>query len=129
MTDPIVFYDGHCGLCHRAVRFLLTIDRQGVLRFAPLAGVTANTRTLPACDSLMVVTTDGRTLVKSAAIRHALELIGCGWRMPATVIGWIPTAWADGIYDLIARQRRGWFAMPQDSCPRVSPALRGRFLP
>src|SRR5437879_3847393 len=32
-----IFYDGHCGLCHWAVRFVLAKDRNGdAFRFAPL---------------------------------------------------------------------------------------------
>lgn len=38
---PVLFFDGECGLCHRLVRFLLRIDREGRLRFAPLQGPTA----------------------------------------------------------------------------------------
>ena len=39
-TD-ILFYDGSCGLCHRAVRFILAEDRSGTaFRFAPLGGET-----------------------------------------------------------------------------------------
>ena len=38
-TTETLFYDGQCGLCHRAVRFLLAEDRApgGAFRFAPLA--------------------------------------------------------------------------------------------
>ncbi len=35
----MVFYDGHCGLCHRAVRFVLAEDRAGnTFRFSALQG-------------------------------------------------------------------------------------------
>lgn len=37
----VLFYDGVCGLCDRAVRFLLARDRERVLLFAPLQGPTA----------------------------------------------------------------------------------------
>ena len=32
----MIFYDGHCGLCHRFVKFVLKRDRQGRFHFAPL---------------------------------------------------------------------------------------------
>ena len=35
-SNPIVFYDGVCGLCNRLVQFLLKHDREGRLRFASL---------------------------------------------------------------------------------------------
>lgn len=37
----LVLYDGVCGLCDRAVQFLLAEDRDGVLTYAPLQGETA----------------------------------------------------------------------------------------
>ncbi|HZH02738.1 MAG TPA: DCC1-like thiol-disulfide oxidoreductase family protein [Myxococcaceae bacterium] len=36
--SDILFYDGGCGLCHRAVRFVLARDPAGRFRFAPLGG-------------------------------------------------------------------------------------------
>ena len=36
-----IFYDGDCGLCHRAVRVVLAADPEGrAFRFAPLGGET-----------------------------------------------------------------------------------------
>ncbi|PYS45149.1 MAG: thiol-disulfide oxidoreductase, partial [Acidobacteria bacterium] len=32
-SNPIVLYDGVCGLCNRAVQFLLKRDRHDRLRF------------------------------------------------------------------------------------------------
>ena len=36
--EPVLLYDGLCGFCDRAVRFVLRFDTQGVMRFAPLQG-------------------------------------------------------------------------------------------
>ena len=37
----IIFYDGHCGLCHAAVRFVVARDdREEGFVFAPLGGET-----------------------------------------------------------------------------------------
>jgi len=76
-TSEVVFYDGHCGLCHGFVRFLLRVDRTRAFTFAPLQGETftaavpeAMRRELP--DSIVVRTVDGRILVKSTAIRHSI---------------------------------------------------------
>ena len=40
-SEPVVFYDGACGLCQRSVRFLLLADRRKCLGFASLQGRTA----------------------------------------------------------------------------------------
>jgi predicted DCC family thiol-disulfide oxidoreductase YuxK len=65
-----VFYDGHCGLCHGLVRFLLARDPAGSkFDFAPLQGdycaatiPPAELQRLP--DSVVVRTHDGQLLVK-----------------------------------------------------------------
>ena len=73
-----VFYDGHCGLCHRSVRFLLVEDRVGSFRFAPLQGPTfaqlvpeAERATLP--DTMVVVRPDRTRLLRGAAAVHLLS--------------------------------------------------------
>ena len=38
--ERIVFYDGDCGLCQRAISMLYTLDSNKILRFAPLNGDT-----------------------------------------------------------------------------------------
>ena len=35
-SNPIILYDGVCGLCNRLVKFLLNHDKDGRLRFASL---------------------------------------------------------------------------------------------
>ncbi len=87
-----IFYDGHCGLCHGAVRFVIARDPQGRLfRYAPLEGTTfaalvpAKRRAdLP--DSVIVLTEDGRLLVRSAAFIHILRRLGGVWRVTAAII-------------------------------------------
>ena len=39
--DPVLLFDGECGLCQRIVRVLLRLDRAGRLRYAPLQGAAA----------------------------------------------------------------------------------------
>ena len=41
VADPVLFFDGECGLCQRLVRGLLKLDQRGGLRLAPLQGPTA----------------------------------------------------------------------------------------
>jgi len=61
----IIFYDGHCALCHGAVKFVLKHDRSGnAFRFAPLQGATFQSRVPPGRraslpDSVIVLTEDG----------------------------------------------------------------------
>jgi predicted DCC family thiol-disulfide oxidoreductase YuxK len=130
-----IFYDGGCGLCHRAVRFILAEDFAGDrFRFSPLGGETFAAavpgparRALP--DSLVVHTTDGRLLTRSAGVRHIMRGLGGVWRVAAIVSGIVPRAVLDGLYDLIARIRSRLFTAPKEACPILPSDLRRRFLP
>ena len=65
-----VFYDGSCGLCHRAVQFLLARDNRGArFRYAALQGATAarligDVDAHP--DSMVVQCADGPSSPKAA---------------------------------------------------------------
>lgn len=137
MTQPtaIVFYDGHCGLCHRTVRWLLWADPRGQhFVFAPLGGETfaaridpAQAATLP--DSVVVRTADGQVFTRWRAIRWLLARLGGPWRLLGWSLAWLPNRLGDAGYDAVAALRHRLFAPPPDACPLVPPALRPRLLP
>jgi predicted DCC family thiol-disulfide oxidoreductase YuxK len=128
-----IFYDGHCGLCHRAVRFVLAEDRAGdAFRFAPLAGdafraaVPEGARAgLP--DSIVLRRADGGLLTRSAAVLYIGARLGGAWRILAAVTWIIPRPLRDLAYDGVARVRYRLFGRPAEVCPIIPPALRGRF--
>jgi predicted DCC family thiol-disulfide oxidoreductase YuxK len=134
-TTEMLFYDGYCGLCHRAVKFVLKHDRSGnAFRFAPLQGetfqarVAASDRTgLP--DSVVVLTREGALLVRSDAFLHILAKLGGGWKMVGGALGLIPRVVRDAAYDFIARIRYRVFGRRDDVCPVAAPELRARFDP
>jgi predicted DCC family thiol-disulfide oxidoreductase YuxK len=129
----IVFYDGGCGLCHRLVRFILKRDRDGYFRFATLdselfrSRVPAEVRTeLP--DSVILLTSDGRVLSRSASTREILRRLPARWRLVGVMLAIVPRPIADWGYDAIARSRHRLFKKPDGACPIVPPELRSRFL-
>jgi predicted DCC family thiol-disulfide oxidoreductase YuxK len=134
-TPEMLFYDGHCGFCHRAVKFALKHDKTGkAFRFAPLQGETfsalvpASERpTLP--DSVIVRTAEGVLLVRSAAFIHILRRLGGGWRALAAILAVVPRALRDAAYDFVARVRYRIFGRRDDVCPIVPVELRKRFDP
>jgi predicted DCC family thiol-disulfide oxidoreductase YuxK len=129
----VVFYDGHCGLCHRFVRFALAEDRTGeIFRFAPLGGEAflksvpdGQRANLP--DSIVLRATDRGLLTRSAAVMHIFRSLGGVWRVIAWVLALIPATLRDGLYDGVAGIRYRLFARPAEACPIVPPHLRARF--
>ena len=128
--QPIVFFDGVCGLCNSAVDILLRADRRHVLRFAPLQGETAHLRLGTTADdaftTLVLVDAHGRHEQSAAALRIC-QHVGGLWRLGA-VFWLVPRPLRDGLYRFIARHRYAWFGQ-KPSCRLPSPAERDRFLP
>ena len=129
----MIFYDGRCGLCHRAVRFILAEDRRGeAFRFAPLGGevfqaaVTEGRRAaLP--DSLVVLTIEGELLSRSSAVLYVMRRLGGMWLVVALIGQLTPVAWRDVVYDAVARARYRLFRKPESACPLLPGHLRSRF--
>jgi predicted DCC family thiol-disulfide oxidoreductase YuxK len=124
-----LFYDGGCGLCQGAVRFVARHDRSGTLRMAPLGGVTFE-RLIPAAseaglpDSLLVLTPQGELLCRSQAVIHLLSRMGPVWRLGGHLLALIPRSWRDAAYQLVARRRPLGRA-----CARLEQMVDRRFEP
>ena len=134
MADhSLVFYDGGCGLCHRAVRFALAHDADGSrFRFASLDSESFRRRVPPAArgglpDSIVALTSDGTLLVRSTAVLHVLERVGGLWKIAGRLLALVPRGIRDAGYDGVARVRHLIFTRPTDTCPVTPPELRARF--
>ena len=132
--SEVIFFDGECGLCHRAVRFVLRHDRKGHFRFAPLQGETFLSQVpegvrsrLP--ETLVVLSGDGRFLLRSEGALHVLENLGGVWRALGRVLAWLPRRYRDSLYDAVATRRARLFSRPSQGCPVVQPEQRRRFDP
>ena len=133
---PVLLFDGGCGLCHRVVRWLLRVDRRGVLQFAPLQGLAAQEflrqHGLPAADfdSLVFVPDWSRRerkdfLLRTDGVIAALRAVGATRR--AALLNLWPRAWRDAGYRLVARWRIDVFG-PWQACPLPRPEWAARFL-
>jgi len=128
-----VFYDGGCGLCHRAVRFAIAHDADGSrFRFASLQSEGFRRRVPAAAraglpDSIVTLTPDGTLLVRSAAVIHVLDRVGGGWKVAGRLLRLVPRSVRDAGYDTVARVRYLLFRRPAEACPVTPPELRARF--
>lgn len=134
---PLLLYDGECGLCNMCVRFLLRIDRRGLMRFAPLQGPTAQTilrsRGLPTedFDSLIFIPdfprSDGPHYLRTEGVLRVLAQMGGVWR-GVSWLRMIPGWLRDPFYKVIAKLRYQLFG---EYRPRPLPKQEwaARFLP
>jgi len=135
VTARIVLYDGVCGFCNGAVRWLLERDRAGLLRFAPLQGETAEglRRRHPEIPRELetLVFVEGaagteRVFLRSEALFRVLGVLPRPWRWVAA-LRVLPRSWTDAAYLAFVRRRYRWFG-ELDACPVPEPAVRARFL-
>lgn len=127
----ILFFDGVCGLCNKAVDFVLARDQAGTIKFAPLQGDTARQLLTPAdlADlNTMVFWVDGQSYRKSAAAVRILWRLHWGWRVTGTILWLIPLPLRNLGYTLVARNRYRFFGK-KETCRMPSAAERLRFLP
>ncbi|HVU35296.1 MAG TPA: DCC1-like thiol-disulfide oxidoreductase family protein [Opitutaceae bacterium] len=136
--DPVLLFDGECGLCNRVVRGLLRIDRGQRLRFAALQGDPAQSflreRGLPThdFDTLVLVTnwkerTSCRYLLRTDGVIASLRACGGFGRILAAGLALIPAPWRDAVYRLVGHTRYRWFG-PWRPCPLAKPEWGARFL-
>ncbi len=136
MTDSfpprLVLYDGECGVCNSAVQFLLRVDPDPALHFAPLQGeTTAMLRSvhpeIPAGLDTMVYLEGGRVFLRSRAALRLAAALPYPWRAAAW-LRWLPVLLTDPVYRVVAalRMRLGGSA---DRCRLATADEVGRFLP
>ncbi len=131
VAEPIILYDGVCGLCHRTVQFLIRRDRKR-LRYAPLQGETARAlravhSEIPATLESVVFIDNGRVYLRSRAFVQAARYLTLPWRI-AYCGRWIPALVLDLAYRGIARIRyRIWGRF--ETCTIPSAEDSSRILP
>ncbi len=135
-SNPIVLYDGVCGLCNRLNQFLLKRDTHDRFRFASLqSDLAASLLKRHGADSLDLDTVyvvldynqpGERLLARSDAIIYALMQLDGIWNL-AQVGRVLPTFLRDAIYKLVARNRYRIFGK-HDTCILPDPKYRHKFL-
>ena len=125
----VFFYDGECGLCDAAVRFLLRHTDAARLQFSALQSSHArrvfHERGLAAPDLRAAwLLKDGTLHAASSAVLEALDLAR-GWPRLLRVLLVVPRPMRDAGYAVVARWRR---RLAPGSCPVRSPEEQARFL-
>lgn len=134
--EPVLLYDGECGLCTRSVLWTLAHERDTRVRFASLQsqvgmsllfehGMTSAAGGRPKVDSIVFVDAEGAHVRSEALMRLAAHL-RAPWRW-FRVGRLCPRVLRDAVYDMVARHRRRWLNTNQ-VCVVGDEATRSRFL-
>ncbi len=136
-ANPIIFFDGVCGLCNHLVQFLLKRDRHARLRFASLQSeVATNVLTRHGIDPKDLDTMhlvvnyeqpEERVLNRSDAVLRATSELGGAWKVLAGVARVIPRGLRDLVYGFVARNRYRVFGK-YETCMLPDPSQRNRFI-
>ena len=131
-NKPVLFFDGVCNLCNKAVQFVIKHDKRGLVHFATLQSgvgleakkaVVADYGKLP--DSLIFLD-NGKYYTESAAALRMAGYLDGGYKLLKALL-LIPGFVRNPVYRFVARNRYKWFGK-QDECMLPTPELKSRFL-
>ena len=131
IQQPVIFFDGVCGLCNKFVDRLLKIDSKRIYLFAPLQGETAQ-NTLggqpanPNEWSIVFADREG-VHIKSTAVLRILSGFG-GVRSVFKIFFIVPLPIRDWVYEFVASNRYKWFGK-LSTCRIPTKEEKSRFLP
>lgn len=136
-SDPIILYDGICGLCNRFVQFVLKRDMKERFRFAALQSnfardtLRGHGHNPELLDTIYLVLDYGqpneRLLARNDAVTAVLEELGGVWRVWGKLLELLPRAFRDWRYNLVARNRYRIFGK-HETCPLPDPKYKHKFI-
>jgi predicted DCC family thiol-disulfide oxidoreductase YuxK len=136
-SNPIVLYDGVCGLCNRLVQFVLKNDRNDVFRFASLQSKLAEQILVrhrlrsESLETVYVVLDYGfakeRLLSRLQAVVYVLQQLGGPLAYVSAILRVLPAPVQNFLYRLVARNRYRVFGR-YETCPLPEGDTRSKFL-
>ena len=124
MVENVIYYDGECGLCHLAVRFILRVDSKSKFYFSPLSNLDNNLKDI---DSI-IFKNGNKIFFEGQAIIMIFENIDNNWNYLAKGLKLIPINVLDTAYRWLSRNRAKFFVKKVASCPIVPSSYQKRFI-
>ena len=131
-ANPVLLYDGVCGLCNRLVQFVLKRDPRARFRFAALQSTYA-TRILkthgldPQDLNTLYVVEDERLSTRADAVIFIFQELGGWWRVAAAALRIFPKPLRNWGYSVVARHRYRIFGQ-YETCLLPEKKDQDRFL-
>lgn len=126
--QPLVLYDGTCGLCDRSVRFILDHDPHAHFCFAPLQSALGvrlrDAHRIVGMDTLVLVEGE-RAWTHSGAVLRIARRLRWPWPLAYAAIV-VPSPLRNLAYRAVAATRHRW--LPAPVCRLASAAERARFV-
>ena len=124
MVENVIYYDGECGLCHLAVRFILRVDSKSKFYFSPLSNLDNNLKHI---DSIILKKWN-KVFYEGHVIIIIFENIENNWNYLGKVLKLIPINVLDTAYRWVSRNRAKISVKKVSSCPMVPNYYRKRFI-
>jgi predicted DCC family thiol-disulfide oxidoreductase YuxK len=119
-TQPIILFDGACGLCTWSVQFIIQHDTSNLFKIINLQSadgkrlISKFNIDTDKIDSVILIE-DSQYLIKSSAVLRIIQVLYAP-RAIISILGNIPVSIRDWCYDIIARNRYKWFGKVEH-CP------------
>ena len=124
MVENVIYYDGKCGLCHLAVRFILRVDSKNKFYFSPLSNLDDNLKYI---DSI-ILKRGNQVFYEGQSIIMIFENIENNWNYLAKVLKLIPINFLNTAYRWVSRNRAKVSVKKVSSCPIVPNSYQKRFI-
>ncbi|WP_109621939.1 thiol-disulfide oxidoreductase DCC family protein [Sediminitomix flava] len=129
--ESVILFDGVCNLCNSSVNFIIDHDKSNRFVFASLQseeGEKILQKTGLSSDYLdsLVLVEGEKVFTKSTAALKIASGLAFPWNLFKPLL-FLPKAFRDFFYDIIARNRYNWFGK-EDQCRIPTPELRQKFL-
>ena len=124
MVKNVIYYDGECGLCHLAVRFILRVDSKSKFYFSPLSNLDNNLKNIDG----IILKRGKKVFYEGQAIILIFENIDNNWNYLAKLLKLIPINVLDTAYRWVSRNRAKISKKKVSSCPIVPSSYQKRFI-
>ena len=124
MVKNVIYYDGECGLCHLAVRFILRVDSKSKFYFSPLSNLDNNLKNI---DSI-ILKKGNKVFYEGQAVIMIFENIDNNWNYLAKILKLVPINLLDAAYRWVSRNRAKISVKKVSSCPMVPSCYQKRFI-